>query len=113
MQMSGGRGSARQDERIERRQGRIHGIDLAFETLDLRRRNAQRTSAKACIITRDCMSLLERRGSPPRSIEATPNPSTVKVPSIASTSKIVKNTVIAKIWTPCPLPARARGSHQE
>src|ERR1700737_5223325 len=59
------------------------------------------------MMTRDCISLLERRGSPPRSIEATPNPSTVKVPSIASTSKIVKNTVIAKIWTPCRLPARA------
>src|ERR1700730_10907169 len=59
------------------------------------------------MMTRDCISLLERRGSPPRSIEATPNPSTVKVPSIASTSKIVTNTVIAKIWTPCRLPARA------
>src|SRR6266481_7004749 len=59
------------------------------------------------MMTRDCISLFERRGSPPRSSDATPNPSTVRVPSIASTSKIVRKTVIRRIW-PCH-SARARG----
>src|SRR6516164_3947538 len=60
---------------------------------------ASSTSATACMITRDCISLLERRGSPPRSIVATPKPSTVSVPIIASTSKIVMKVVIVELWT--------------
>src|SRR5215472_13368570 len=60
---------------------------------------ASSTSAKACMMTRDCISLFERRESPPRSNVATPKPSTVKVPSIARTSKIVRKTVIQRIWT--------------
>src|SRR5215469_7571665 len=59
---------------------------------------ASSNSASACIMTRDCISLFDRRGSPPRSIVATPKPSTASVPSIASTSRIVKKTVMRWIW---------------
>src|SRR5215469_1007670 len=58
------------------------------------------------MMTRDCISLFDRRGSPPRSNVATPKPSTVKVPSIARTSKIVRKTVIQRIWTLDACPAR-------
>src|SRR5215813_8068002 len=51
------------------------------------------------MITRDCISLFERRGSPPRSKVATPKPSTVRVPSIASTSRTVRKTVIRRLWS--------------
>jgi hypothetical protein len=57
------------------------------------------------MMTRDCISLFERRGSPPRHSEAIPKPSTVSVPSIASTSKIVRNTVIRSIWAACRIAA--------
>src|SRR5215472_7736647 len=67
---------------------------------------ASSTSAKACMMTRDCISLFERRGSPPRSNVATPKPSTVDVPSIARTSKLVRNSVIPGIWTLEPLATR-------
>src|SRR6516162_3255880 len=68
---------------------------------------ASSTSARACMITRDCISLLERRGLPPRSIVARPKPSTVSVPIIARTSKIVMKVVILKLWTLSRAPTRA------
>src|SRR6516165_5350663 len=68
---------------------------------------ASSTSATACMITRDCISLLERRGSPPRSIVATPKPSTVSTPSIARTSRSVMKVVILELWTLGRAAARA------
>ena len=47
VQIGGGRRAARQHEGIERREFRVHRVDLVFQPLDLRVDNAQRAFAAA------------------------------------------------------------------